>query len=332
MTGKSDNLSIARHPPEHAIGSYLEAYFAPLQPWLKQDDVTEILINKPGEIWIERSGPGTMQCFSVPQIDSKLIERLATQIARVNHQGVNRENPLLSAILEDGARVQVIAPSATRGDWVMAIRRHKIKAMPLSAFATQLKPPQEPAIKLAESDPLAFLQEAIVARKTILISGGTSTGKTSFLNALLAKVPETERIVLVEDTPEIRLSHPNSVGLVAMKGDMGEARINTNDLLQAALRLRPDRIVLGELRGSESVSFLRAINTGHPGSFSTIHANSPRGAIEQLTLMVMQAGIGLSRQDVIEYARFVVDIVVQLERQEGKRGISSIVMTRDLVW
>jgi type IV secretion system protein VirB11 len=331
MTGKADHLAIAR-PPETVAESYLEAYFAPLQPWLNQDDVTEVLINRPGEIWIERSGPEAMERFLVPQIDSRLIERLATQIARVNHQGVNRENPLLSAILEDGARVQVIAPSATRGDWVMAIRRHKIKAMPLSAFATHLKPAYEPTMKLAKSDPIAFLQEAIKARKTILISGGTSSGKTSFLNALLAQVPETERIVLVEDTPEIRLSHPNSVGLVAMKGDMGEARINTNDLLQAALRLRPDRIVLGELRGSESVSFLRAINTGHPGSFSTIHANSPRGAIEQLALMVMQAGIGLTRQDVVEYARFVIDIVVQLERQEGKRGISSISMTRDMVW
>lgn len=324
--------------PEHAFGrapekvaeSYLEAYFAPLQPWLNQDDVTEVLINRPGEIWIERAGPCKMERFLVPQIDSRLIERLATQIARVNNQGVNRENPLLSAVLEDGARVQVIAPSATRGDWVIAIRRHKIKAMPLSAFSNQLAPASEPTITLAKSDPIAFLQQAIHARKTILISGGTSTGKTSFLNALLAEVPMSERIVLVEDTPEIRLSHPNSVGLVAMKGDMGVARINTNDLLQAALRLRPDRIVLGELRGSESVSFLRAINTGHPGSFSTIHANSPRGAIEQLALMVMQSGIGLSRQDVIEYARFVIDIVVQLERQEGKRGISSIVVTRDL--
>jgi type IV secretion system protein VirB11 len=310
----------------------MEAYFAPLLPWLNQDDVTEILINEPGEIWIERSGPEPMERFLIPEIDNQLIERLATQIARVNHQGINRENPLLSAILEGGARVQVIAPSATRGGWVMAIRRHKIKAMPLSAFATDLQPTQEPTITLAKSDPLAFLKEAIGARKTILISGGTSTGKTSFLNALLAHVPQTERIVLVEDTPEIRLSHPNSVGLVAMKGDMGEARINTNELLQAALRLRPDRIVLGELRGSESVSFLRAINTGHPGSFSTIHANSPRGAIEQLALMVMQAGIGLSRQDIIEYARFVIDIVVQLDRQGGKRGISSIVLTKELVW
>jgi type IV secretion system protein VirB11 len=331
LTDKVNHLALARSAGPMP-DSYLAAYFAPLQPWLNQDDVTEILINRPGEIWIERSGPDPMERFLVPQIDSLLIERLATQIARVNHQGVNRENPLLSAILEDGARVQVIAPSATRGDWVMAIRRHKIKAMPLSAFATHLKPTPEPAVTLAHSNPLAFLEQAIAARKTILISGGTSTGKTSFLNALLAQVPEAERIVLVEDTPEIRLSHPNSVGLVAMKGDMGEARINTNDLLQAALRLRPDRIVLGELRGSEAVSFLRAINTGHPGSFSTIHANSPRGAIEQLALMVMQAGIGLSRQDVIEYARFVVDIVVQLERQDGNRGISSVVMTKDIVW
>jgi type IV secretion system protein VirB11 len=332
LNGNVDYPALGVIGQNPSLTSYLDAYFVPLQAWLNQDDVTEILINRPGEVWIERSGPGKMERFPAPQIDNRLIERLATQIARVNNQGVNRENPLLSAILEDGARVQVIAPSATRGDWVIAIRRHKIKAMPLSAFAAHVKPGDEPAIKLARSDPFAFLQEAIAARKTILISGGTSTGKTSFLNALLAEVPESERIVLVEDTPEIRLSHPNSVGLVAMKGDMGEARVNTNDLLQAALRLRPDRIVLGELRGSESVSFLRAINTGHPGSFSTIHANSPRGAIEQLALMVMQAGIGLSRQDVIEYAKFVVDIVVQLERQDGKRGIGEIVITRELAW
>lgn len=310
--------------------SYLEAYFEPLRPWLNQDDVTELLVNRPGEIWIERAGPGSMERFPLPALDARLIERLATQIARVNRQGVNRENPLLSAVLEDGARVQIIAPSATRGDWIMAIRRHKIKVMPLTAFKAHVDPAPEPESTLAESNPHAFLREAVRARKTILISGGTSSGKTSFLNALLAEVPEEERIVLVEDTPEIRIAHPNSVGLVAIKGDMGEARITTNDLLQAALRLRPDRIVLGELRGNEAVSFLRAINTGHPGSFSTIHANSPRGAIEQLALMVMQAGIGLSRQDVIEYARFVVDIVVQLERHAGMRGISSIVMTKDM--
>ena len=143
---------------------------------------------------------------------------------------------------------------------------------------------------------------------TILISGGTSSGKTTFLNALLREIPEHERVILVEDTPEIRLGNRNGVGLIAVKGETGEARVTTDDLLQAALRLRPDRIVLGELRGGEAVSFLRAINTGHPGSFSTIHANSPCGALEQLALMVMQSGLGLSRLDTIAYVRSVVDL------------------------
>ena len=175
-----------------------------------------------------------------------------------------------------------------------------------------------------------FLREAVRGNATILISGGTSSGKTTFLNALLREIPEHERVILVEDTPEIRLGSRNGVGLIAVKGETGEARVSTDDLLQAALRLRPDRIVLGELRGGEAVSFLRAINTGHPGSFSTIHANSPSGALEQLALMVMQSGLGLSRLDTIAYVRSVVDLVVQLDRQGGKRGIAAIERTSDI--
>jgi type IV secretion system protein VirB11 len=179
--------------------------------------------------------------------------------------------------------------------------------------------------------PVAFLRAAIAAKKTILISGGTSTGKTTFLNAMLGEIPPAERVVLVEDTPELRLPGANGVGLVAVKGELGEAKVTANELLQSALRLRPDRIVLGELRGAESVSFLRAINTGHPGSFSTIHANSLHGALEQLALMVMQTGIGLTRPDTIAYAASVIDVIVQLDRQDGKRQISAIARTRDLV-
>jgi type IV secretion system protein VirB11 len=147
---------------------------------------------------------------------------------------------------------------------------------------------------------------------------------------MLREIPEHERVILVEDTPEIRLGSRNGVGLIAVKGETGEARVSTDDLLQSALRLRPDRIVLGELRGGEAVSFLRAINTGHPGSFSTIHANSPSGALEQLALMVMQSGLGLSRLDTIAYVRSVVDLVVQLDRQGGKRGIAAIERTSDI--
>jgi type IV secretion system protein VirB11 len=183
-----------------------------------------------------------------------------------------------------------------------------------------------------QQEPIPFLREAIRQRRTILISGGTSTGKTTFLNAMLGEIPKHERVVLVEDTPELKLPGENGVGLVAVKGELGEAKVTSNELLQAALRLRPDRIVLGELRGSESVSFLRAINTGHPGSFSTIHANSLRGALEQLSLMVMQTGIGLTRSDTIAYAASVIDVLVQLGRDDrGGRGISHISLSADLV-
>ena len=212
----------------------------------------------------------------MPEVDDRLVQRLAEQVARVSHQGINREHPLLGATLPDGARIQFCGPPAARKHWAMAIRRHRRLDLTLDAYDQgPLKPRQnEPQMPDPHAEPIAFLRAAIKQRRTILISGGTSTGKTTFLNAMLGEIPRHERVVLVEDTPELRLPGENGVGLVAVKGELGEAKVTANELLQAALRLRPDRIVLGELRGAESVSFLRAINTGHPGSFSTIHANS----------------------------------------------------------
>lgn len=311
---------------------YLDAYLEPFRHWLERDTVTEIIVNRPGELWIEDAEHPGMQCLSAPEIDDKLVQRLAEQVARVSHQGINREHPLLGATLPDGARVQFCGPPATRKHWAMAIRRHRRLDLPLDAYdAGPLKPAREHPMPDPVAQPVAFLRAAIAAKKTILISGGTSTGKTTFLNAMLGEIPAEERVVLVEDTPELRLPGANGVGLVAVKGELGEAKVTPNELLQSALRLRPDRIVLGELRGTESVSFLRAINTGHPGSFSTIHANSLRGALEQLALMVMQTGIGLSRADTIAYAASVIDVVVQLDRSEGKRGIGAIALSRDLL-
>jgi type IV secretion system protein VirB11 len=265
-------------------------------------------------------------------IDDVLLSRLAAQVARFSHQGINRERPLLSATLPTGERIQIVSPPATRRHFALSIRRHRLLDVPLTAYereskADVVKSWHERAEGTSDID---FLREAVRGNATILISGGTSSGKTTFLNALLREIPEHERVILVEDTPEIRLGSRNGVGLIAVKGETGEARVSTDDLLQAALRLRPDRIVLGELRGGEAVSFLRAINTGHPGSFSTIHANSPSGALEQLALMVMQSGLGLSRLDTIAYVRSVVDLVVQLDRQGGKRGIAAIERTSDI--
>lgn len=335
--GMPDPVGQPGGDPQLSRSVYLDAYLAPLRPWLDRETVTEILVNRPGEIWVEDAASSGMQRIYLPEMDNRLLQRLAEQVARVSHQGINREHPLLSATLppsngQRGARIQLVGPPATREDWALAIRRHRLLALPLDAYdrgpieASKEDPAPDPM-----AEPIAFLRDAIGRRRTILISGGTSTGKTTFLNAMLAEIPEHERVVLVEDTAELKLPGANGVGLIAVKGELGEAKVSANDLLQAALRLRPDRIVLGELRGNETVSFLRAINTGHPGSFSTVHANSPRGALEQIALMAMQTGIGLTRSETLEYAASVIDIVVQLDRRDGKRGISMIAETGTLI-
>jgi type IV secretion system protein VirB11 len=317
-------LSEEAHLPEaEGIDPFLDAYLEPFRGWLAQPDVTELLVNRPGEVWIEQRGQ--MTCHKAPKVDDSLLQRLAEQVARVSNQGISRERPLLAAMLPNGARVQFVAPTATRAHWALAIRRHCLLDLPLEAYASgPLEPVHKSARSSPEEDPIGFLREAVRDRRTILISGGTSTGKTTFLNALLREVPEEERVIVVEDTAEVQLHGPNDLGLIAVKGELGEALINTDDLMQAALRLRPDRILLGELRGKEAVSFLRAVNTGHPGSFSTIHANSTSGALEQLALMVMQSGLGLSRGETIEYAKSVIDVVVQLGREGAQRKIVAI--------
>ncbi len=315
---------------------FLDAYLAPLLPILLRSDITDIYINQPGEIWIEALG-GATERHDMPELTGERLWRLARQIASYANQGVSREHPLLSAKLPDGSRVQIIAPPATRGPMAMAIRRHVMSDLSLSDYTRnsafenlRLGSGQ----KLAElpdpaDDPAAYLAAAVRARRNILVSGGTSTGKTTFLNALIKEIPSDERLILIEDTPELSLRHPNAVGLVAPKGQLGEARIDAEDLLQASLRMRPDRIILGELRGSEAYTFLRAVNTGHAGSMTTIHANSADGAIEQLALIV-QAGSNLRRRDLIEYIRQVVDIFVHLDRVGGQRRIGQILSAETL--
>jgi type IV secretion system protein VirB11 len=311
---------------------YLEAYLAPFKDWLDRESVTEILVNRPGEIWIEDATQSTMQRIAHPGVDDQLLQRLAEQVARVSHQGINREHPLLAATLPDGARIQLCGPPATRGHWALAIRRHRLVNLRLDDYdrgpIAKAAPKRQPDPINA---PIDFLRDAVQRRCTILVSGGTSSGKTTFLNAMLREIPAEDRVVLVEDTAELRLPNANGVGLIAVKGELGEAKVSADDLLQAALRLRPDRIVLGELRGRETVSFLRAINTGHPGSFSTVHANSPKGALEQIALMAMQTGIGMGRRETIDYAASVIDIIVQLDRVDGKRGIAEIALTSELL-
>ncbi|UAK23260.1 P-type DNA transfer ATPase VirB11 [Sphingomonas nostoxanthinifaciens] len=321
----------------HAGGSYLRAYLSHLDAFLDRPDVTDIYINRPGEVWIEALGAAPER-HDVPGLDAKTLDRLARQIASRSSQGISRHHPLLAASLPDGARVQIIAPPATRDHVAIAIRRQAIREMALddciaAGLFDQTRvgntvelPTETDRLKglLDAGDFAGFLKAAIVARKNIIVSGGTSTGKTTFLNALLQQIPQDERIIAIEDTPEVRLSHPNAIGLIASRSDLGEAQVTIEDLLQASLRMRPSRIIMGELRGAEAYSFLRAVNTGHPGSITTVHADSPRGAAEQLALMVLQSGTTLARADVLDYVRSTVEIIVQLSRVNGKRIVSTI--------
>ena len=170
----------------------------------------------------------------------------------------------------------------------------------------------------------AFLRAAVATRKTIILSGGTSSGKTTLMNALVKCIPRDERLVTIEDAPELQLDHANVVAMTATRGDGGEGQVDTEQLLQAALRLRPDRILLGELRGAEAFSFLRAVNSGHPGSITTVHADSPQGALDQIALLALTARTGIGWDAIGSYIRQVVDIVVQLRRIDGVRRVTDV--------
>lgn len=319
---------------------YLDVWLAPLLPFLARPNVTDIYINRPGECWVETLG-GRIERMPVPQLDAARMWHLARQIASLSHQGISREHPLLAATLPDGARVQVVAPPATRGDMAIAIRKHVVDGMGLGDYlaagafdGTALshgidtarpspEPKDETPAGLAQ-----WLGELVRLRANIIISGGTSSGKTTFLNSLLREIPAEERLIVIEDTPELQIPLDNALGLIAVKGDLGEARVTTDDLLQAALRMRPDRIIVGELRGVEAYAWLRAVNTGHPGSITTIHADSPEGALEQLALIVLQSGTQLRREEIIQYTTQVIDVIVQLERVGGNRRIARVLRTR----
>ena len=318
-------------------GVYLQAYLRPLQPWLDQPDVTDILVNRPGEVWVETLGRPARR-HEAPELSEQLLSRLANQIAALNHQAVNREHPILSATLPGGARVQIVGAPATRGPLALAIRRQVLSDLSLrdyarvGAFATASLNTFQPSTDVDQSlldlmernDPEAFLRLAVLSRKNIVISGGTATGKTTFVNALIKEIDRSERLVVIEDTAELRLDHPNSVGLLAARSALGEASVTVEDLLQASLRLRPDRIILGELRGKEAYSFLRAINSGHPGSITTVHADSPAAALQQIALMVLGGGLNLSRSEIVSYVESFVDVAIQLRRVDGARRVSSI--------
>lgn len=321
----------------------LEVYLQPLEKIFSIPNVVEVSINRPGEVWYEVKGE--MFSEEIPELTLEHLKGLGRLVAQSTEQMVSEEKPLLSATLPAGYRIQVVFPPACEAGVVaMSIRKQAVLNMDLDAYeaigAFQKTVSQEGEdktnIELSElldrGEVKEFLKRAIKYKKNIIISGGTSTGKTTFMNAALKEIGKEERVLTVEDAREIETDHlPNSVHLLASRGGQGRANVTTQDLIEACLRLRPDRIIVGELRGAEAFSFMRAVNTGHPGSISTLHADSPKLAFEQLILMIMQAGLNMTRDTIKEYIDSVVNIVIQLKRGSGGQRYVSEIFFRDRV-
>ncbi len=323
---------------------FLEKTLERLKPFLSDDRVSEISVNRPGELFIERLGVSSMERVEDAQFTADWIRTLSERVAGSTNQVVNDEHPILSASLPTGERFQCVLPPAAPAGGAISIRKQVIHDIGLDVYQLRgafeytrvgrqlsLSAAEEElaAMMQGDIDPMEFLRTAVRLRVSIVVSGGTSTGKTTFLNALLKEIPEEERIVTIEDTRELKPITPNTVALLASKGDQGRAKVTQQQLLEASLRMRPDRLMLGELRGAEAFSFLQAINTGHPGSLTTVHANSGRSAYERLALMVMQSGMDLKKQEIIDYLKEVIPIVVQLARTpDGRRVVSEIVFTK----
>ncbi|MCI5049711.1 MAG: P-type DNA transfer ATPase VirB11 [Rickettsiales bacterium] len=315
----------------------LETFLGPLKAFFDRDGITEISINRPGEIWIEEYG--SMVYHPIPEFDFDHLRSMGHLVAQSTNQMVSEEKPLLSATLPDGYRIQVVFPPACEPNTVaMSIRKQTVLNLDLEqyeaigAFEGTIvkKEANEDDIMLRkllnQGNIREFLSKAVKLRRNMIVSGGTSTGKTTFMNATLKEIPVDERILTIEDAREVNIEHiPNRVHLVASRGEQGRAQVTAQDLIEASLRLRPDRIVLGELRGKEAFTYLRAINTGHPGSITTLHADSPALAIEQLILMIMQANLGLKREEIKDYVEQIVNVIVQLKRgAKGKRYVSEV--------
>lgn len=322
--------------------SALEQYLAELRPILDRPGVTELCFNRPGEVFVEDGGG--WQRLALPVAGFAWTLAFVKLIAASTAQRIDPECPLLSASLPSGERVQAVIPPATLGGHVVvAVRKPSAVEWGLGELAARgafarvetaggLSGGKDAEGTLAglltRGDVAAFLQGAVRSRLNILVSGATGSGKTTLTRALSAEIDPAERLISIEDAAELSLAtHANSVRLFYSKDGQGASRVAPKQLLAASLRLRPDRILLAELRGEEAYDYLRNVNSGHPGSITSVHASSAELAFEQLTLLVKEspAGREMRREDIRMLLKQTVDLVIQCGRDEnGARGVREI--------
>lgn len=318
-----------------ASRSYVEHYLSPLRSFLTDENVNEIVINPDGAIFVEYATAHHMKEIDL-KLDQHAIFQLGSQLAGETKNTLGKDHPIVSGrVFVWGAplRVQVVIPPAIDEGVSLSIRKYVSRILKPTEIKYVIGKPIDVEYErrashrqirtMAEEGHLErLLRLAVDQRLNILISGGTSSGKTTMARALLAMSDQNDRIVTIEDAQELHPPHKNQVALVADRKE-GSERLPAK-LLESALRMRPDRLILGEIRGVEAYNFLEAINTGHPGSITTIHADSPALALDRLALMVMRTGMQLGHSEIIRYAKQTIDLVIQVGRRDGERGVFDI--------
>jgi len=310
----------------------------PISAYLGDPSLYEIVINRPGEVLTE--GALGWRRHEVPDLTYDRLMRLTRAVASYSHQGIDETRPILSATLPDEERIQIVIPPATsKGTVCITIRRPSALSLTLgeldsTGLFSEVMPVKDhistgdaKLLELYRSGRyMTFLEQAVILRKNIVISGATGSGKTTLSKALIRHIPDDERIISIEDTPELVIPQSNHVRLFYSKGGQGLARISAKELLESCLRMRPDRVLLQELRDGTAFYYLRNVNSGHPGSITTVHADSARLAFEQLTLLVKESegGRDLERDDIRNLLVMLVDVIVQCKRINGRFRVSEI--------
>lgn len=301
-------------------------------------DVTELVINRPYEAGVEQGGKWTWH--DVPEMSFDWLMTLARAAAAATKQDIRSDAPLVSTVLPTGERCQFLIPPATL-EGIVSVTMRKPSAVTLSlddmiaggvfadtAIAGRTIPDVDRRLMemLQAKDWRGFLELAVVSRKNILISGATGSGKTTISKALIQLIPDHERLLTIEDARELTVPHRNCVHMIYSKDDQGQAKIGPKQLLESALRMRPDRILLQELRDGTAFFYLRNVNSGHPGSITTVHANSAEGAFEQLTLLVKESegGRDLGRDDIRGMLKSLIDVVLQAEKVDGRWKVKEV--------
>ncbi len=309
LLGAGDREDLAARIVRDSVG------LGPLEDLIADPAVEEVMVNGPGAVYVERGGriEPTEVAFASEEELRNAIERILAPLGR----RVDELSPMVDARLADGSRVNIVIPPLAIDGPLISIRRfgaHRPGPEELVALGA-LSPRQRDA-----------LQAAVAGRRSILVSGGTGSGKTTLLNALSSFISPGERVVTIEDAAELRLQQPHVVRLESRPaGVEGRGEVTIRDLLRNALRMRPDRIVIGEIRGQEALDLLSALNTGHDGALSTVHANSPADALGRLETLALMAGVGLPHAAIAEQVQRGVDLVVHLERRtDGARVVGEI--------